>query len=323
MVDPIVSIVVVSYNQVDFIDQAIEGCVAQADDYPSIEVIIADDGSTDGTRQAAEKWLHRYPDLIKVAGSGENRGIAANFNSGLDAASGTYLAWLGGDDIMLPGKIQKQVDVLEKNPHASGCYHDAEVFSWPQDAVLGRFSELYGGRAFTVQQVDAKLMLDPGVQMLPSTLLLRRARMPAAFDGRFRFQNDYIFDFEMIATGGPYVRMEGELVRYRKHSRSIGQDKDVRSAMLEENLMCLGLLSARFPEYSYEIKKRAAYYIMLEALKCFRNGDGRRARQLLRAASAQGARMKALCLYLIGAKISALTDPRHRALALKLRSMFS
>ena len=323
MADAFVSIVVVSYNQVDFIDQAIEGCIAQAGDYPSIEVIVADDGSTDGTREAIDAWRRKYPEFVKLAGSPENRGIAANFNAGLAAASGTYLSWLGGDDIMLPGKISRQVAVLEAYPRASGCYHDAEVFSWPENTVLGLFSALYGGRAFSVDEVDAKRMLDPRIQMLPSTLLLRRDRMPAAFDGRFRFQNDYIFDFEMIATGGPYIRMDGAYVRYRKHSKSIGQDEAVRAGMLEENLMALGLLMARFPQYAGEIRKRATYYILLEALKSFRAGDSVRARWLLRASASQGARMKSFGLSLLGPKVAMLTDPRHRALALKLRSFFS
>lgn len=323
MTRPLVSIVVVSYNQVDFIGAALEGCVRQVEDCPDIEIIVADDGSSDGTREAVAQWMIDHPGLIRLVGSTDNRGIAANFNAGLKAAGGTYLAWLGGDDIMLPGKIARQLAVLETYPEASGCYHDAEVFSWPQDETLGLFSRLYGGRAFTVDRVDAHLMLDPRVQMLPSTLLLRRDRMPAAFDPRFRFHNDYIFDFEMIATGGPYVRMDGVFVRYRKHSRSIGRDETIRATVLEENLMALGLLTARFPAYAKPIRRRAAYYLILEALKNFRTGDRLRARQLLRGAAAQGVPLKAMGLSFVGPYAAILTDPRYRTVAIKLRSLLS
>lgn len=323
MANPLVSIVVVSYNQVEFIDSALGGCVRQAEDYPDLEIIVADDGSTDGTREAVARWVVAHPGLIRLVGSINNRGIASNFNAGLEAAGGTYLAWLGGDDIMLPGKIVRQVAVLEADQVASGCYHDAEVFSWPEDETLGLFSRLYGGRAFSVDKVDARRMLDPRVQMLPSTLLLRRDRMPAAFDARFRFHNDYIFDFEMIATGGPYVRMDGTFVRYRKHSRSIGRDETVRATVLEENLMALGLLTARFPAYAKHIRRRSAYYLVLEALKSFHARDRRRARQLLRAASAQGAPLKAAGLSIVGPYAAMLTDPRYRAVAMKLRSLLT
>lgn len=318
---PRVSIVIVSYNQVEFIDQAIEGCVRQADDYPALEIIVADDGSTDGTRERIGHWIDKYPALIRLGGSSRNQGIAHNFNAGMKAATGRYLAWLGGDDIMLPGKISRQVAVLEADPAASGCYHDAEVFSWPDDRVLGLFSRLYGGRAFTLSRVDAWAMLDPKVQMLPSTLLLRRDRMPEAFDPRFRFHNDYLFDFEMIATGGPLVRMDGVFVRYRKHDRSIGQDEKVRATVLEENMMAMGLLTVRFPRYARAIRRRAIYYLLLEVLKNFRAGDHGRARDLIRAIRAQGAPVKALGASIIGPKAAVLTDPRYRAIATRLRSL--
>lgn len=318
---PCVSIVIVSYNQVEFIDQAIEGCVRQADDYPALEIIVADDGSSDGTREKIQDWINRYPGLIKLGGSPRNQGIAHNFNAGMTAATGKYLAWLGGDDIMLPGKIARQVAVLEGDPDASGCYHDAEVFSWPDDQVLGLFSRLYGGRAFKLSRIDAWAMLDPSVQMLPSTLLLRRDRMPKAFDPRFRFHNDYLFDFEMIATGGPFVRMDGVLVRYRKHERSIGRETQVLATVLEENMMAMGLLTARFPRYSRAIRKRMVYYLLLETLKNFRSGNHGRARELIRAIRAQGAPVKAFGASIIGPKASILTDPRYREIATKLRSL--
>lgn len=323
MVGSLVSIVVVSYNQAEFIDLALNGCVKQTEDYPNIEIIVADDGSTDGTREIIDRWIKNYPSLVRLVGGTVNRGIAANFNAGLGAARGTYLAWLGGDDVMLPGKIIQQVKALEEDQTASGCYHDAEVFSWPQNETLGLFSQLYGGRAFSVDKVDARKMLDPRVQMLPSTLLLRRDRMPAAFDARFRFHNDYIFDFEMIATGGPYIRVAGVYVRYRKHLGSIGRDETVRGMVLEENLMALGLLTARFPRYAKHIRKRATYYLILEALKSFHGGDRIRARQLLRAASVQGAPLKALGLSIVGPYAAILTEPRYRAVAMKLRSLLS
>jgi glycosyltransferase involved in cell wall biosynthesis len=323
MAAPRVSIVVVSYNQAAFVDEALRGCVEQASDFPSLEIIVADDGSADGTRDTIAGWIERYPDLIRMVGGPENRGIAANFNTGMQAAQGEYLAWLGGDDIMLPGKIARQVAVLDADQAASGCYHDAEVFSWPGNETLGLFSRLYGGRAFSLTRVDAAAMLDPRVQMLPSTLLLRRARMPTAFDGRFRFHNDYLFDFEMIATGGPYVRMDGVLVRYRKHERSIGRDETVRATVLEENLMAMGLLTARFPRYAASIRKRVIYYLVLEALKNFHAGNDARARELLRAVKAQGAPLKALGLSVVGRRAAMLTDPRFRTIATKLRSILS
>lgn len=319
---PRVSLVLVCYNQLEYLDEAVSSCLAQAETYPNIEVVIADDGSSDGTADAARAWAARHPDTIRLALAEKNGGIAANMTNGLSAASGDMIAWLGGDDIMLPGKIVRQVEVLSRHPEASGCYHDAEVFEWPSGRVLGLFSKLYGGRAFTADRVDARRMLDPRFQMLPSTLLVRRDRMPDAFDQRFRFHNDYLFDFETIANGGPYVRMDGSFVRYRKHAQSIGKDPGVVRTLLEENLMVMGLLLARYPHLATAIRRREIYYLLLEALKAQGRGDRERTRGLVKALWARGGRARAAALTLFGPVLSKLADPRYRRLALELRSRF-
>ncbi|MDH4742991.1 glycosyltransferase [Sphingomonas sp. CBMAI 2297] len=319
---PRVSIVIVCYNQLEFFDEAIQGCLAQAETFSDLEIVIADDGSTDGTTDAARQWAERHPDIIRLALSDTNGGIAANMTAGLKAARGEFVAWLGGDDVMLPGKIVRQVEMLDRQPEVSGCYHDAEVFEWPSGEVLGLFSRLYGGRAFKIDRVDARRMLDPRVQMLPSTLLVRRDRMPAGFDPRFRFHNDYLFDFETIAFGGPYVRLDGCFVRYRKHQRSIGKDKQVVSTLIEENLMVLGAITARYPRYASAIRRREVYYLLLEALKAHRRGDHARGAELTRAVWAKGAWGKAIALKLLRRPLSYLADPRYRRLALELRSRF-
>lgn len=84
--------------------------------------------------------------------------------------------------------------------------------------------------------------------------------------------------------------------------------------------MALGLIAARFPEYMKDIRRRAAYYLMLEALKCMRSGDQDRARRLLRGLANHGSPIKAFGIALMGSHVSALTEPKHRALASRLRS---
>ncbi|MBA4040207.1 MAG: hypothetical protein C0474_00080 [Sphingobium sp.] len=319
---PLVSIVVVTYRHSDYIDETLASCVQQADDYPNIEIVVADDGSPDDTQDRVRAWQARYPELIKPVLAAENRGLAANFTAAKNAATGKYVAWLGGDDVMLAGKIAAQVPVLESHPEASACYHDAEVFEWPSGNVLGAFSALYGGKAFSVEAVDAVKMLDPRYQMLPSTLLVRRAAMPEAFDARLRFHNDYLFDFETIAKGGPYVRMSGSYVRYRKHAGSIGRSPATQALMLEENLMVMAIVIARYPRLAGAVRRREIYYLTVEALKARQRGDVARAADLRRLVAAKGAPLRAAALALLGAPLAKLADPDNRALALKLRSLF-
>lgn len=318
---PTVSIVVISYNQGEFIDECLESCVSQAHTISGIEVVVADDGSQDETPQRILEWAAKFPSLVRPVLAEKNCGIAANLNRGLSAARGEFIAWFGGDDVMLAGKIKCQVDFLMRHPQASGCYHDAEVFSWPSGEVQGLFSELYAGRAAKVHHVDLKRMLDPRYQMLPSTVMVRRQCIPGSFDTRLRFHNDYLFDFEAIAKRGPYLRLDGVLTRYRKHDKSIGRDLITRALMLEENLMVMAILEARFPHLAAKINRRSIYYLSLEALKCRRDGDVRKSFSLCLAIWSRGGLVRALCIVLFGGLLSSLANPKYRKIAVKLRSV--
>ncbi|MEO8407580.1 MAG: glycosyltransferase, partial [Oxalobacteraceae bacterium] len=80
-------------------------------DYPNIELIVVDDGSKDGTPDAAEKFDRR----VKVLRQ-DNSGPAAARNRGIAAASGDFIAFLDADDIWLPGKLALQVQYLQAHP---------------------------------------------------------------------------------------------------------------------------------------------------------------------------------------------------------------
>lgn len=318
----LVSIIVLTFNHEAFIDECIASCVQQHDDYPHLEIVVADDGSCDSTPEKIRQWASKHPDLVRPVLAEQNAGIAENFNQGIRAAQGTLVAWLGGDDVMLPGKIGRQVQLLSAHPEAAGCYHDAEVFAWPSGKTLGVFSELYAGKAASAQLIDVPQMLDPRYQMLPSTIMVRRRAMPNAYDVRLRFHNDFLFDVESIIAGGPYVRMEGVLARYRKHEKSIGRDPRTVATMLEENLIVCAILEARYPGLARRINRRAVYYLSLEAIRSFKQGNPVRTRALCKAIVARGAPIRALIIALAGPLLTRLTEPRYRRLAIRLRSLF-
>lgn len=317
---PTVTIIVVTYNHEAFIDECLRSCVLQAQTFPNLEIVVADDGSRDEARDRIRRWAQEYPTLVFPVLAEKNTGIAGNLNRGLAAARGELIAWLGGDDVMLPNKISRQVEHMAHYPEAAGCYHDAEVFTWPSGQTLGLFSELYAGKAAQAKYVDAARMLDPRYQMLPSTVMVRQRCLPKAFDKRLRFHNDYLFDLETIVRGGPYVRLEGVLARYRKHEKSIGLDPTTRATMLEENLMVAAIAEARFPALARRINRRAIYYLTLEAIRSRVDGDPERARAICIAILTRGAWMRALSIFLAGGVLKRLADPQYRRLAVKLRS---
>ncbi len=112
---PILSVCLITYNHVKYIEQAIEGVLLQQVDF-SFELVIADDCSTDGTRELLLEFKKKYPDLIKLILQEKNVGPAKNWLDLITFPQCKYIAYFEGDDYWTdPYKLQKQVNFLETN----------------------------------------------------------------------------------------------------------------------------------------------------------------------------------------------------------------
>jgi glycosyltransferase involved in cell wall biosynthesis len=107
---PTVSVIIPTYNRANYICEAIDSILAQT--YADYEIIVVDDGSTDGTRQALQRWIDDGTICYYYQ---ENRGESAARNHGIRKARGQYIAFLDSDDLFLPTKFEKQVAYLEQN----------------------------------------------------------------------------------------------------------------------------------------------------------------------------------------------------------------
>jgi glycosyltransferase involved in cell wall biosynthesis len=115
---PAVSVVMTAYNVAAYIGAAIESAVAQT--FRDFELIVMDDGSTDGTVQIAEQF--RDP-RVRVERS-PHRGAAIQLRDGIEQTTGRYLALLDGDDLWSPNKLERHVQFLDSHPGAD------LTFSW-------------------------------------------------------------------------------------------------------------------------------------------------------------------------------------------------
>jgi len=126
--DPVVSVTMVSYNHAPWIGQAIEGVVQQKTAFP-IELIIAEDCSTDKTREIVWAYQKRHPEMIRVITSDGNVGAKKNACRAHRACRGRYTAVCEGDDFWHhPHKLQMQVDCLERHPDIGLVHSDCDVF---------------------------------------------------------------------------------------------------------------------------------------------------------------------------------------------------
>ena len=124
---PLLSVCLITYNHVNYIKQAIDGVLMQKVDF-AWELIIADDFSTDGTREIVLEYKNKYPDLIKLILQEKNVGAAQNFIDLITAPKSKYIAYFEGDDYWTdPLKLQKQVDFLESHEEFILCFHNALV----------------------------------------------------------------------------------------------------------------------------------------------------------------------------------------------------
>ncbi len=128
---PLLSVCLITYNHVNYIERAIESVLIQQVNFPW-ELIIADDCSSDGTREILVGYQKKYPAFIKLILQKKNVGAAQNWIDLITYPTAKYIAYFEGDDFWTdPLKLQKQADFLEVNPDYILCFHD--IFTFDDD----------------------------------------------------------------------------------------------------------------------------------------------------------------------------------------------
>lgn len=129
---PRVSVVMPSYNQARYLEDAIRSVLSQT--YPNVELFVVDGGSEDGSLEV----IRRYAGELAGWVSEDDEGQVEAINKGLDRTSGKYVAWLNSDDLYLPEAVEEAVEQLEAEPDAGmvyancvRCDADGRITSWP------------------------------------------------------------------------------------------------------------------------------------------------------------------------------------------------
>lgn len=199
-----VSVIVPVYNREELLPYCLASLVAQ--DYPRLEIIVIDDGSSDRTAEVARS----YP--VKVIGLEKNRGAAIARNEGASAADGDYLAFTDSDCVAPPDWVSKMVGVLEENPDyvgVNGTYEGdlSETFASEFAFRLNRFKELKSPAA-----IDT---CNTSTFMCEREALLKAGGFPRFFDKNgkeVRGREDAALAFRITTTSGRKIRMAPEVV---------------------------------------------------------------------------------------------------------------
>src|SRR5262245_33194019 len=154
--DRLVSICVPVHNRAPFIERTLDSILA--DGHPDAEIVVVDDGSVDGSDRIIERWAANHPGAVMRFERRPHQGIPATCNALIDLARGAFLAWLGSDDLLLPGGIAARLRYLESHPRKQAVFADARVID-ENDRLI--FDSVYGG----LRPVDKRRFLsDEGLR---------------------------------------------------------------------------------------------------------------------------------------------------------------
>lgn len=178
---PKVSAIIPTYNRLPMLKKAVDSVLNQ--DFEDFELIVVDDGSTDGTGEAMKQFGGR----VKLIQHSENKGVSAARNEGILHSKGKYIAFLDSDDLWIKEKLKIQVAFLDDNPQYPLCYTD-EIWIRRGKRVNPRFKHAkYSGWIFE------KCL--PLCMISPSSAMMRKTLFPKVglFDEALPVCEDYDF----------------------------------------------------------------------------------------------------------------------------------
>jgi glycosyltransferase involved in cell wall biosynthesis len=223
---PLVSVITIFHNEQRFLAEAIESVLAQT--YDRWELLLCDDGSTDGSPAIAQRYAAAQPDRIRYLehDGHANRGMSATRNLGLGSARGEAIAFLDGDDVWVPEKLARQVRLLQQHPEAAAVYGRLHVWhGWTRDAAdLARdYVQPLGGAPDTlVPAPDLLIRFLRNDVYTPSGLLFRRHVLDevGGYEESFRGMHEDGIVLAKICLRWPLYASGESWYKYRQHPDS-------------------------------------------------------------------------------------------------------
>jgi teichuronic acid biosynthesis glycosyltransferase TuaG len=210
--NPLVSIIIPTYNATSYIEEAVGSALNQT--YKNIEVVIVDDGSTDGTRSVLDPYI-KEKKIIYVRQ--DNKGLAGARNTGMRAAHGEFIALLDSDDMFLPNKIERQVGYLIDHPECGVSYCNIAHFYEEEPEKLLKLSyEYYSG-----DEVFPQLLQENFIN--PLTVVLRRSAIDQVglFDESYKRSEDWEYWVRLAYRGVRFCYVPEVLAKYRMRKTSL------------------------------------------------------------------------------------------------------
>uniref|UniRef100_UPI0011E6F564 glycosyltransferase family 2 protein n=1 Tax=Campylobacter concisus TaxID=199 RepID=UPI0011E6F564 len=213
--NPVVSVVMSVYNAEKYLDDAIQSILKQT--YKNFEFVIINDGSNDRSLEIIKKYKNEDDHIILI--SRENRGLISSLNEGIAKARGEYIARMDADDISLPFRIEKQLQVMEHDKNIVVCGSWINIFGENINEKVARYFE-------HDKQIKANLLVSccfahPSVMIRKDALTNNNI----LYDERFKNAEDYYL-WTQLAKVGKFYNIPEILLKYRFLETSITRLSD-------------------------------------------------------------------------------------------------
>jgi len=203
---PLVSVMIVSYNQEGFVREALVSALEQ--DYENLQVVISDDASKDATQHIILEVAKSYSaDRLKVVLNPQNLGITGNCNEALSHCKGELIAFMGGDDVLMPGKIARQVAWFNENPDMVLCGHAVELIDEKGEQISSKYGKLGEFRT----GCGAGGIIRAGTPFSAVSVMVKHSRIPSyGFHPAIPMVSDWKLWIDVVGSDGAYGFIDGK-----------------------------------------------------------------------------------------------------------------
>jgi len=275
MAHSLISIIVPVYNGEQYLNMCIRSIVEQT--YPHLEIILVDDGSSDGSPQICDEWA-KQDSRIKVIHK-ENGGAATARNVGLDVASGEYIGFVDGDDCICRDMYQQMLSVLQQKTRKLVC-----CYSLPIAENEEYEPKTVEQEPLLVQDMDIDQATNAVLCFKMGTAVWRRLYHRSLFEGvRFpegEVNEDYPPLIPQIVAAGGTVLINQKLYYYRHRVGSVTDTLHLSKHALECSRNNLQLMQRQCAEYGISCERafslfaaKNAYTLLLSMEKARAHGD--------------------------------------------------
>lgn len=248
-----VTLVVPAYNHADYVEECLESIALQ--DYPRLEVIIINDGSTDATEEKIQGFLDSQAAAGEAAQqavrfkyiSKQNEGLIRALNTGLALAGGKYFCELASDDVLLPGSISARVEFMESHPGLDFAFADCFIMEGARKTDTRLISKPGGKAGYDSSIHTVEDFINRAARIFFPTGIFKVAalRRLGSFDEDFRLCEDTFMRYKMALEGGVGFN-DTPVMYYRHHGENVSRGDPLR--IMPEKILALEKLLALVKE---------------------------------------------------------------------------